>query len=96
MFLVAMSLALSAAESINNGMDLKILPLGASITLGVDSTDGNGYRLDLRSLLEANGSGNNVTYVGTVHNGTMTNNACEAYSGWTIQEVDDKALKTGA
>lgn len=81
-------------RSINNGMQLKIMPLGASIVFGQDSTDGNGFRLHLRSLLEAGGT--NVTYVGTVFHGNMSNNAVEAYPGRTISEVDNLALNSGA
>jgi lysophospholipase L1-like esterase len=41
---------------------LKILPMGDSITQGYQSSDSNGYRLDLLNDLE-NG-GYSVTYVG--------------------------------
>lgn len=75
-------------------MELRILPLGASITAGVDSTDGNGYRLDLQQKLE--GDGNNVTYVGTRFYGQMKDNACEAYPGYTIRGIDNATLASGA
>jgi len=68
------------------------MPLGASIVWGTDSTDGNGFRLHLRNLLEQ--GGNNVSYVGTVFHGNMSNNACEAYPGRTISEVDRLAQKS--
>lgn len=70
------------------------MPLGASIVWGQDSTDGNGFRLLLRDMLEANG--NNVSYVGTRFHGNMTNNACEAYPGDTIDEVQSRANSSGA
>lgn len=70
------------------------MPLGASITAGVDSTDGNGYRLDLQHKLE--GDGNNVTYVGTRFHGNMSDNACEAYSGYTIEAIDNATMASGA
>nr|POE75507.1 hypothetical protein CFP56_53619 [Quercus suber] len=76
------------AGSINNGVDLKILPLGASITFGTDSSDGNGYRLALRNMLENNG--NKVGYVGTLFHGSMTNNAMEGFPSNTIAMVDNK------
>ena len=56
-----------------------------SSSWGQDSTDGNGFRLRLANLLET--GGNNVTYVGDVNHGTMSNNACEAYPGRNIDEV---------
>ncbi|KAK5127598.1 hypothetical protein LTR85_006938 [Meristemomyces frigidus] len=81
-------------KTINNGVQLKIMPLGASIVWGQDSTDGDGFRLLLRDMLEANG--NNVSYVGTRFHGNMTNNACEAYPGDTIDEVQSRANSSGA
>lgn len=84
----------SIRRSINNGMELRILPLGASITAGVDSSDGNGYRLDLQQKLE--GDGNNVTFVGTTFHGQMKDNACEAYPGYTIESIHNATLASGA
>ena len=51
---------------------LRILPLGASITWGQASTDGNGYREHLRELLEQRDT--TVDMVGTVHSGHMSDN----------------------
>lgn len=51
---------------------LRILPLGASITWGKASTDGNGYRKHLRELLEQRGT--IVEFVGTMTSGNMSNN----------------------
>ncbi|KAK4900316.1 hypothetical protein LTR27_002540 [Elasticomyces elasticus] len=82
------------SRSINDGLELKIMPLGASIVYGTDSTDGNGFRLRLRDLLES--GGNKVSYVGTAFHGNMSNNACEAYPGRTIDEADQHALHSHA
>ncbi|KAL8788939.1 MAG: hypothetical protein Q9195_007055 [Heterodermia aff. obscurata] len=68
---------------IAGGTQLRILPLGASITVGVQSTDGNGYRLDLLNDL----AGNNVQYIGTVRAGTMADNWNEGHGGYTIAAV---------
>lgn len=76
------------------GRNLRILPLGASITAGRGSSTGNGYRKDLQDRLE--GDGNNVTYVGTRFYGTMADNACEAYPGYTIERVDNATRESGA
>lgn len=73
-------------------MQLKIMPFGASIVWGQDSTDGNGFREHLRTLLED--GGNNVTYVGEVYHGNMTNNVVMAYPGWTIDVVNSHALNS--
>ena len=58
-------------EHRSGGTALRILCVGASITFGVGSTDGNGYRRDLRDLLEHAGS--TVHYVGTQSSGNMKN-----------------------
>ncbi|KAL3418717.1 GDSL-like Lipase/Acylhydrolase [Phlyctema vagabunda] len=76
------------------GMNLRILPLGASITYGVGSTDGNGYRLELYNLLEAKHI--NVAFVGTQVNGNMANNMNEGYPGRRIEEVQTLARQSGA
>lgn len=51
---------------------LKVLPLGASITLGYKSTDGNGYREWIRQQLRYEGWP--VEMVGTRRMGTMRDN----------------------
>ena len=54
------------------GTELRILPLGDSITYGIQSTDGNGYRLRLQEDL----SGSKLLYVGDPQRqgGNMANN----------------------
>ncbi|ROV98060.1 hypothetical protein VMCG_07035 [Cytospora schulzeri] len=64
---------------------LRIMPLGASITYGMRSTDGNGYRADLLDLLQQQGGNPDVTYVGSRNNGTMPSNAVE---GWPGDRID--------
>lgn len=51
---------------------LRILPLGASITMGYKSPDGNGYRKWLRQQLRY--AGWEVDMIGTMKNGTMHDN----------------------
>ena len=97
---VLLAVAVSSAatlvypRSIANGIQLRIMPQGASATRGQTSTDEAGYRPHLRELLESNG--NNVTYVGSVSWGDMSNNLCEGHPGYTISGIDDVALKDGA
>ncbi|KAH7090951.1 hypothetical protein BKA62DRAFT_834936 [Auriculariales sp. MPI-PUGE-AT-0066] len=57
--------------------------LGDSITYGVQSSDGTGYRTTLHKLLEP---GNTVDFIGSVKAGTMTDNDNEGHSGWTIDQ----------
>ncbi|KAL2758807.1 carbohydrate esterase family 3 protein [Sodiomyces alcalophilus JCM 7366] len=65
------------------------MPLGASITYGQGSSDGNGYRQLLRDLLTEDGY--NIDYVGTRSNGTMDDNDVEGWPGFRIAEVAAKA-----
>lgn len=51
---------------------LKIMPLGASITAGFKSEDGNGYRETLYNHLTSKKW--NFEFVGSIDNGTMKNN----------------------
>lgn len=57
----------SSDTGVPTDIELRILPLGDSITWGYCSSDGNGYRLRLQADL----SFYNVTYAGTVAHGDM-------------------------
>ncbi|MCJ1396209.1 hypothetical protein MMC18_009098 [Xylographa bjoerkii] len=70
-----------------SGKNLTILPLGDSITNGFQSTDGNGYRLDLVQDL----TNNTVNMIGSVHAGTMPDNNNEGHDGATIIEIASNA-----
>ncbi|KAI8624821.1 carbohydrate esterase family 3 protein [Xylariaceae sp. FL1651] len=72
-----------------NGIWLRIMPLGASITYGLKSSDGNGYRKDLRDMIVA--YGNDVNMVGSRRNGTMEDNDVEGWPGYTVDQVHAKA-----
>ncbi|RKU46248.1 hypothetical protein DL546_005710 [Coniochaeta pulveracea] len=77
------------ANPIADGIPLRILPLGASITWGQASSTGNGYRSDLRNLLVA--GGNPVNMVGSRQNGDMVDNDVEGWPGYVIEQVYAKA-----
>nr|UMZ45337.1 hypothetical protein [Paramyrothecium sp.] len=64
---------------------LRVMPLGASITEGVGSSDKNGYRKLLRSQLRWKGW--NVNMVGSKQNGNMADKDNEGHPGWVITEV---------
>ncbi|KAJ7661664.1 lipolytic enzyme [Mycena rosella] len=72
------------------GKTARIMPLGASITFGVGSTDGNGYRGDLYTLL-AN-DGNVVNMVGSQKGGDFIDPDNEGYPGFIITQVNDKGI----
>lgn len=67
---------------------LRISPLGASVTWGTGSSDGNGYRGPLREQLT--GAGHVVNLVGFNPNGSMKDHETEGYPGFTVREVADK------
>ena len=76
-------------RSIAAKLPLRILCLGASITYGYASPDGNGYRYALRGRLVA--GGNDVNMVGSRSAGNMSDNQVEAYPGLRIAQVAAKA-----
>jgi lysophospholipase L1-like esterase len=61
------------------------MPLGASITHGVGTDSGNGYRQYL--LEHLNGDGFEVDYVGSQSSGTMEDKDNEGYPGKRIEEI---------
>lgn len=68
---------------------MRVLCLGASITFGYSSSDGNGYRYALRKKLVEDG--NIVNMVGTLSSGTMADNQVSGFIGLRIAEVAAKA-----
>ncbi|KAJ7469649.1 lipolytic enzyme, partial [Mycena latifolia] len=73
-----------------SGKTTRIMPLGASITFGVGSSHGNGYRDDLYNLLAADG--NTVNMVGSQKGGDFFDPDNEGYPGFVITQVNDKGI----
>ncbi|TGJ80218.1 hypothetical protein E0Z10_g8531 [Xylaria hypoxylon] len=71
------------------GIWLRVMPLGASITYGLTSHDGNGYRKYLRDMIVD--YGNDVNMVGSRRNGSMEDNDVEGWPGYVIDQVHTKA-----
>jgi lysophospholipase L1-like esterase len=68
------------------------MPLGASITYGTASSDGNGYRLALRTqLISSSGGATKINMVGSRQSGTMPDNDVEGWPGLRIEQVQSKA-----
>ena len=67
------------------------MPLGASITYGIGSSTGNGYRQFL--LEQLTDAGYSVNYVGNEHNGDMVNDANQGHPGKHIADVRHIALE---
>ncbi|PQE04628.1 FG-GAP repeat domain-containing protein [Rutstroemia sp. NJR-2017a BBW] len=81
---------LSAPLTISSSVPLRILPLGDSITWGSGSTQGNGYRLRLLTLL----SENPVTYIGSQRSGSIVNNNNEGHPGAVVAQIEDFATSS--
>ncbi|KAL8671930.1 MAG: hypothetical protein Q9168_003586 [Polycauliona sp. 1 TL-2023] len=79
---------LAVRSNIANGIELRILPLGDSISNGFQSSDNNGYRLGLQQEL----AGSNLLFVGSRSGGTMDDNWHEGWNGFTIDQILDKAV----
>ncbi|TVY84412.1 Multidomain esterase [Lachnellula suecica] len=68
-----------------NGTNLRILPLGDSITFGFNEASGNSYRRYLECMLYQ--AGNGVQYIGSLKNGNWSDNANDGFSGQTIDQI---------
>ncbi|KAI9932395.1 hypothetical protein MW887_009908 [Aspergillus wentii] len=68
---------------------LRTMPLGASITYGTKSTDGNGFRKAFHEKLRE--AGHPVDMVGSRKAGTMKDNDNEGWPGFTVDQVHKKA-----
>ncbi|KAL0935641.1 GDSL-like Lipase/Acylhydrolase [Colletotrichum truncatum] len=75
----------AAGQVIKEGVKLRILPIGDSITVGYQSSDKNGYR----QRLQENLSKNEVVFAGTEHSGSMNDPYHAAWSGRTIKYISD-------
>ncbi|MFC9930718.1 ricin-type beta-trefoil lectin domain protein [Streptomyces sp. NPDC127190] len=75
----------SAARAAAAPTPLRLMPLGDSITWGVGSPSGNGYRSFLWNRLA--GEGHALDFVGSGRNGTMSDPDNEGHSGWHIDEI---------
>ncbi|MFI7135382.1 FG-GAP-like repeat-containing protein [Nonomuraea sp. NPDC050153] len=64
---------------------LRVMPLGDSITYGVESSDGNGYRDELYAYLK--GSWSSVDFVGSVRAGSMSDRDNQGHPGKRIGQI---------
>ncbi|MER7222127.1 ricin-type beta-trefoil lectin domain protein [Streptomyces rubradiris] len=74
-----------APASAASNTPLRLMPLGDSITWGVGSSTGNGYRGPLWNKLAADG--HPLDFVGTVRNGSMSDPDNEGHSGYRIDQI---------
>ncbi|MDQ0936726.1 ricin-type beta-trefoil lectin domain protein [Streptomyces turgidiscabies] len=87
--LVAAALGTTAAgvtpASAASNTPLRVMPLGDSITWGVGSSTGNGYRSALWDRLAADG--HPLDFVGTGRAGSMSDADNEGHSGYRIDQI---------
>src|SRR3954453_12829185 len=85
----AAALGLTAAgvtpASAASNTPLRVMPLGDSITWGVGSSTGNGYRAPLWDELAAGGHPRDL--VGTGRAGSMSDPDNEGHSGYRIDQI---------
>jgi lysophospholipase L1-like esterase len=77
--------AAAAAVPAASTTALRLMPLGDSITWGVGSSTGNGYRGPLRN--EVTADGHPTDFVGTLRGGTMSDPDNEGHSGYRIDQI---------
>ncbi|MEV0174169.1 ricin-type beta-trefoil lectin domain protein [Streptomyces sp. NPDC050803] len=87
--LVAAALGVTAAgatpAAAASNTPLRVMPLGDSITWGVGSSTGNGYRAPLWNSLAADG--HPLDFVGTLRGGSMSDPDNEGHSGYKIHQI---------
>jgi lysophospholipase L1-like esterase len=87
--LVAAALGVTAAgvapASAASNTPLRVMPLGDSITCGVGSSTGNGYRAPLWNKLAADG--HPLDFVGTLRGGSMSDPDNQGHSGYKIHQI---------
>ena len=70
-------------------LNLRIMPLGDSITFGIGSSHRGSYRLDLYKKLTAAGA--KVDYIGSQRAGNFEKPQNEGWSGFTIAQISSMA-----
>lgn len=83
-------LGICATMYVSAQNSITILPIGTSITYGIGSSDGNGYRKVLYEKLLSQGY--NVSIVGSQQNGNFSQTSNEGYPGKTITYLQDSII----
>ncbi|KAI6753878.1 hypothetical protein HG530_013054 [Fusarium avenaceum] len=78
----------------SSNIALRLMPLGGSVTYGVGSSDGNGYRKFLQDMLLINGY--QVRFVGSRKSGSMENNDNEGWRGYRLDQIAARARNSVA
>jgi len=75
------------------GLNIRLLPLGDSITYRFTSSDGNGYRSALHDMLQP---GSTLDFIGSISSGTMADNQNEGHIGAIIEQIAEAATNSAA
>ncbi|KAF7348955.1 Lipolytic enzyme [Mycena venus] len=78
----------TSTSTSTTGLNIRLLPLGDSITYGFTSSDGNGYRSALHDMLQ---TGNTLDFIGSIKSGTMVDNDNEGHIGAIISQIAQAA-----
>lgn len=81
--------SLDTHNKAGHGVSFRLMPLGGSVTQGVGSSTGAGFRRPLLEMLQ--GHGFDVQMVGSRKTGSMPNKNHEGWPGYRIDEIDKKA-----
>jgi lysophospholipase L1-like esterase len=84
--LVTPAAADRAVAAVLTGRQVKIMPLGDSITWGVGSSTTSSYRADLWRQL-VTGAGLAIDFVGSGQSGALPDTDNEGHSGWRIEQL---------
>ncbi len=87
---VSVLLTLTAVSA--HSQNLRVMPLGDSITSGFRSSNNNGYRGPLYDQLV--GQVKTLDFVGSIRDGVMSDPEHEGHSGWRIDQI--ASIATGA
>lgn len=80
----------AALPPIDTSKHLRVMPLGDSITAGVGSSTGDGYRLDLARYMVEVQQLYTAQWVGSQTGGTQSNPRHEGHSGWRIDQLSEQ------
>ncbi|VUC27345.1 unnamed protein product [Clonostachys rosea] len=72
-------------DELADGVELRVLPIGDSITYGAGSTNYNGYRKELYQKLKDHG--NAIDFVGSMHSGDFADTDHEGHRGEVISTI---------
>ncbi|WP_189938055.1 FG-GAP-like repeat-containing protein [Streptomyces aurantiogriseus] len=78
-------LIVAAARRLGFIRNMRVMPLGDSITEGRGSSTGSSYRADLWAEFDA--AGNRLDFVGTMTAGQLPDRNHEGHSGWRIDQI---------